>query len=52
MITDWLAKQLYPRWQPYRRRRQVRAILVALFVGLLVAGTVTGILILMNSTGQ
>jgi hypothetical protein len=51
MITDWLAKRLFPRLEPYRQRREIRMLMVALLVGILVAGVVTGLLILMNSAG-
>ena len=37
--------------EPYRQRREIRALMVALSVGLLVAGVVTGLLVLMNSVG-
>jgi len=52
MITDRLAKWLFPRWQPFRRRREIKSLIVALWVGLLVAGAVTGILILINSMSK
>ncbi len=52
MITERLGKWLYPRWQPFRRRRQIRALLISLLVGLFVAGVVTGVLLLANSAGN
>lgn len=51
MITDWLAKRLFPRLEPYRQRREIRTLMAALLVGVLVAGVVVGLLILMNSAG-
>jgi len=52
MLTDRLGKWLFPRWQPFRRRREIKALLVALWVGSLVAGAMTVVLILTNSTGK
>ena len=52
MITEWLAKRLFPRLESYRQQREIRMLMVALWVGFLVAGAVTGLLILMNSTRQ
>jgi hypothetical protein len=52
MIMDRLARLLFPRWQQYRRKREIRALMVALSVGLLVAGVVTGLLVLINSGGH
>jgi len=49
MLTDWLGKRLFPRWQPYRRRREIKTLMVALGVGLVVAGIITAVLILTNS---
>jgi hypothetical protein len=51
MITDWLGKRLFPRLEPYHQRREIRTLMAALLVGVLVAGAVTGLLILMNSAG-
>jgi hypothetical protein len=45
---DRLAKWLFPRWQPYRQRREMRTIMVALGVGLVVAAIISGILVLTN----
>jgi len=52
MIMDWLAKWLFPRWQPFRRKREINLLIVALLVGLLVAGAMVGIIVLANSTGR
>lgn len=52
MITEWLAKRLFPRLESYRQRREIRMLMAALLVGFLVASAVTGLLILMNSTGR
>jgi type VI protein secretion system component VasF len=49
MFTDWLGKRLFPRWQPYRRKREIKTLLVALWVGLVVAGVITAAIILANS---
>ena len=48
MITDRLAKWLFPRWQPYRQRREMKAIIVALWVGIGVAAIISAIIILTN----
>ena len=52
MITDRLAKWLFPRWQPYRRKREIRAIFAALWVGLIAAGLIVGLFLLINSAGK
>ena len=52
MITEWLGKWLFPRLEPYRQKRETKVLMAALSVGLLVAGIVTGLLILINSGGQ
>lgn len=52
MITDRLAKWLFPRWQPYRRKREVRTILAALWVGLIAAALIVGLLVLINSSAK
>jgi len=52
MITDWLAKRLFPRLEPHRQQREIRTLMAALLVGFLVAGAMAGLLILMNSTRQ
>jgi hypothetical protein len=49
MITEWLAKRLFPRWQPYRREREIKTLMAALVVGLIVAGVITAILFFSNS---
>ena len=49
MIMDRLGKWLFPRWQPYRQRREVRSIMVALGVGLIVAAVISAVIILTNS---
>ena len=49
MLTDWLGRRLFPRWQAYRQKREIKTLLVALSVGLVVAGIITAILILTNS---
>jgi hypothetical protein len=49
MKLDRLGKWLFPRWQPYRQRREVRTILAALGVGLIVAAVISAIIILANS---
>jgi len=50
MIIDRLAKWLFPRWQPYRQRREMRTLITALWVGLGVAAIISAIIILTNST--
>ena len=52
MMTERLGKWLFPRWQPYRRERETKTLLVALLAGLVVAGILTAIIILTNSTGR
>jgi hypothetical protein len=49
MITDRLGKWLFPKWQPYRRERETKTLMVALLAGLVVAGIMAAILILTNS---
>jgi len=49
MIGDWLGKWLFPRLEPYRQRREIRLLIVAWGVGLVVAGIITAVLILTNS---
>lgn len=51
MITEWLAKRLFPRLEPYRQRREIRTLIAALWVGVLVATVVVGLLILMDHPG-
>ena len=48
MITEWLAKRLFPRLEPYRQRREIRTLMAAFWAGVLIAAVVTGLLILMN----
>jgi uncharacterized membrane protein YidH (DUF202 family) len=50
MMIERLGKWLFPRWQPYRRRREMRTIMVALGVGLLVAAALAAIILLTNSS--
>jgi hypothetical protein len=50
MIMERLGKWLFPRWQPYRQRREARSIMVALGVGLIVAAVISAAIILANST--
>jgi hypothetical protein len=49
MMIDRLGKWLFPRWQPYRRKRETRMLVVALGVGLLVAAIMSAIIVLVNS---
>jgi hypothetical protein len=49
MMTERLGKWLFPRWQPYRRRRETKTLIAALLVGLVGAGIMTAIIILTNS---
>ena len=49
MFMDWLGKRLFPRWQPYRQKREIKTLIVALWVGLVVAGVMAAIIILVNS---
>jgi hypothetical protein len=49
MMIDRLGKWLFPRWQPYRRKRETKMLVVALGVGLLVAAIMSAIIILVNS---
>ncbi len=49
MLTDWLAKRMFPQWEPYRRKREIKTLMTALVVGLVVAGVITVIFILSNS---
>ncbi|MGA9776713.1 MAG: hypothetical protein WBS33_00405 [Verrucomicrobiia bacterium] len=49
MITEWLGKRLFPRWQHYRQKREIKILMVAMWVGLIVAGVMTAILFLTNS---
>jgi hypothetical protein len=49
MIIDRLGKWLFPRWQPYRQKREMKTIIVALGVGLVVAAAIAAIIILTNS---
>jgi hypothetical protein len=49
MLMERLGKWLFPRWQPYRQKRETKTLMVALGVGLLVAAIVSAIIILTNS---
>jgi len=49
MLMERLGKWLFPRWQSYRQRREVRSIMVALGVGLIVAAVISAVIILTNS---
>ena len=49
MMTERLGKWLFPRWQPYRRQRETKTLIVALLAGLFVAGLMAAILFLTNS---
>ena len=52
MIMDRFAKWLFPRWQPFRRKREIRSLIAALWVGLAVAGLITTLMILINSAAR
>jgi hypothetical protein len=49
MITDRLGKWLFPKWQPYRQKREMKTIIIALGVGLVVAAVMAAIIFLTNS---
>jgi len=49
MLTDWLGKRLFPQWQPYRQKREIKTLLAALWVGLGAAAIISAILIFSNS---
>lgn len=49
MIMERLGKWLFPRWQPYRQKREMRTLMIALGVGLIVAAVISAIIILTNS---
>ena len=49
MIMERLGKWLFPRSQPYRQKREMRTILVALGVALIVAAVMSAVIILTNS---
>lgn len=44
MNLDYLARRLYPRMPTGRRNYQIRVLLVAISVGLLMGGTVVAII--------
>jgi multisubunit Na+/H+ antiporter MnhB subunit len=50
MMIERLGKWLFPRWQPYRRRREMRTIMVAMGVGLIVAAALAAIILLANAS--
>jgi len=52
MMTERLGKWLFPRWQPYRQKREMKTIIVALGVGLVVAAAMAAVIILTNSMGR
>jgi len=49
MIMERLGKWLFPRSQPYRQKREMRTIMVALGVALIVAAVMSAVIILTNS---
>lgn len=49
MLTDWLGRRLFPRWQHYRQKREVKTLIVALWVGIGVAAIMTAVLFFTNS---
>jgi hypothetical protein len=52
MMYDRLAKMLFPRSQRYERRTRLNTIILALIVGLAVAGFVAVAMIMKNAAGR
>ena len=52
MITNQLGKILFPRRQRWEREREVRALLVATLVALIVAGVIGLVIVWRNNYGK
>lgn len=51
MLPD-LGKWLFPRLQPYQRKYQMRVLCASLLVGLIVAGIIVLLMILVQKSGR
>ena len=49
MPVDYFGKMLFPRLQPWQRRRQIKTMLMVLIVAVIFAAVVAGFMLLRNS---